>query len=258
MEALKMFSGLQGGGGVQDKPPRDENFWDMWKFTFCGNFSPRALPAVIWFAMTGVYIASCVMSIDSLNFYVFLGPDLTLLNHWGAKNPYAMRYNYEYWRLITPVFLSVGFLQYVFNSIMLVLIGFICEATGVGFMKMAIIFFGSAIGGTLFGSVCASELAVGCDVGYFGFIPAMISAAVVNWKALEPIGMMRLCLIMMLVFLFMIMVMFTSPSPLKTTCGSPFGCPFAYYDFYGHFGSFITGLMLGLMVMPRVRRLGRI
>ena len=130
-----------------------------------------------------------------------------------------MKNGYQYWRLITPVFLSVGFLQYVFNSIIVLLVGFICEATGAGFKNMAIIFFGSAIGGTLFGSVCSSNLAVGCDIGYFGFIPAMIAAAIVNWHALEPIGMMRLCLIMMLVFLFMILMLFTTPSYDKTTCG---------------------------------------
>lgn len=256
-----MFSGLQGGSGTQTKPPREENFWDMWKFTFCGNFKPTAVPAVIYFVMTGVYIASLVGSelfYDGLNNYVFLGPSLQLLQDWGAKDPYAMKYKYQYWRLVTAAFLSDGFLQYVFNSLTLLLIGFICDGTGAGFNKMAMIFFGSAIGGTLFGSVCSSFLAVGVDIGYFGFIPAMMAAAIVNWHALEPIGMMRLCLIMMLVFLFMIVLLFTAPSLDKNLCGPFTNCPFSYYDFYGHFGSFIAGLFLGLMLMPRVRRLGQV
>lgn len=33
---------------------------------------------------------------------------------------------------------------------------------------------------------------------------------------------------------------------------------FLYYNIYAHFGSFITGLLLGLMVMRRARRVGRV
>ena len=86
-----MFSGLQGGATKQDKKPREENFWDMWKFTFCGNFRPQALPFVMFVIMTVVYVASLIISETSyrgLNNYIFLGPNLSLLNDWGAKNSY--------------------------------------------------------------------------------------------------------------------------------------------------------------------------
>jgi hypothetical protein len=35
--ALGLYSGLMGGGGGASagKPPREENYWDMWKTTFC-------------------------------------------------------------------------------------------------------------------------------------------------------------------------------------------------------------------------------
>lgn len=75
---------------------------------------------------------------------------------------------------------------------------------------MAIIFIGSGIGGSFFAAVCSSDLAVGSDFGYFGFVSALIAAVIVNWKALEPIGMMRLCLLMMTVFLFVFLLLFTS------------------------------------------------
>ena len=35
-----IFSVCGGAAGIQDKHPREENFWDMWKFTFCPHFRP--------------------------------------------------------------------------------------------------------------------------------------------------------------------------------------------------------------------------
>lgn len=142
----------------------------------------------------------------------------------------------------------------MFNSIALLLIGFICEGTQSGIKAMAIIFFGSTAGGVLFGSVCSSSVSVGSDIGYFGFTAAMLAAVIVNWPALEPIGMMRLCLVMMVVLMGMVLLLFTAPTPLRTT-GM---VQFSYYDYYGHFGSFICGLFLGLMVIRRARRIGRV
>ena len=126
------------------------------------------------------------------------------------------------------------------------------EATKSGFKTMLIITLGSGISGTFFGSVCDYYQAVGVDIAYFGYTGALLSAVIVNWKALEPIGMMKLCLIMMVVLLFMILLLFTAPSALHNT-GPISSLYFSYYDFYGHFGSFLTGLFLGLMFIRRVR-----
>ena len=34
-QAAGLYGGLTGGGGNIGKPPRKENYWDMWKSTFC-------------------------------------------------------------------------------------------------------------------------------------------------------------------------------------------------------------------------------
>ena len=151
---------------------------------------------------------------------------------------------------MSPIFLSIGFTQYVFNSATLILLGFITEATGIGFSKMAIVLIGSAIGGNLFGAVCSPQLAVGMDVATFGLPASMLGAVAVNWHALAPIGMMRIMLIMMLVLLTLYLILITSN---EYQTGTPPG--FVYYDKYAHFGSFITGLFLGMMLMRRVRRI---
>ena len=104
----------------------------MWKYTFCGNFRVTALPAVAFYVSLAVYVSSLFISESSyggLNSYLFLGPSVQLLNDWGALNPAAMRYDYQYWRLVTPLFLAVSFQQFVFNSVSMILLGFILEAT---------------------------------------------------------------------------------------------------------------------------------
>lgn len=84
----------------------------MWKYTFCGNFSILAFPNIVFNVITIIYILELIISetnFTGLNSFVFLGSDLYLLDQWGAKNPYEIRYNYQYWRLITPIFLTLGF-----------------------------------------------------------------------------------------------------------------------------------------------------
>jgi len=42
------------------KAPRDYNFWDFWKYTFCPNFTFLAFPFVVWVINTALYIATLV------------------------------------------------------------------------------------------------------------------------------------------------------------------------------------------------------
>jgi len=91
----------------------DENFWDMWKFTFCPDFKTVsftcfmcAFQLIIW--ITSLIFTGINTGMD-LNNKVFLGPSTKLLDTWGAKNPYQIQQNYQYWRLITPALLSNGF-----------------------------------------------------------------------------------------------------------------------------------------------------
>lgn len=93
-----MFSGLTGNaGGSAGKHPRQENYWDMWKTTFCPQFTPVSFTFLIWLINTGVYLATLIMMVSpdkELNNSEFLGPDRRTLHAWGALDAYEIRYNY--------------------------------------------------------------------------------------------------------------------------------------------------------------------
>ena len=213
-----------------------------------------AWPNIVFLIITAVYILELVLTIfsgDDLNDFVFLGPPLSLLNTMGAKNPYEERYNWQLWRLATPLFLSVGFLHWIFNSVCILIVGFIVEGSKIGFVKMAIIFIVTGMGGYLMGSVCSDHAAVGLSPAVFGYVGAMIACVIVNWKALEPIGMMRVCLIFILVLLLMMLLLYQT----TMLTGNP---NFTSSDMYSNFGGFIVGVCLGMMLMRPTRLQGRL
>ena len=130
LQASAMFGSLSGNGAVQSKDPRKENFWDMWKFTFCPNFSAKSLPVIVAILCLGGYIFSLVMTKTTnlpFNSNVLLGPDVGILARYGARDPYKIVNDYEVWRLVTPLFLTVGFSSFFTSLVALLIIGFMLE-----------------------------------------------------------------------------------------------------------------------------------
>lgn len=55
-----VFSLFGGAAGEQDKHPREENFWDMWKFTFCPHFRLCSFTFLLIFIEVVVFIAEAI------------------------------------------------------------------------------------------------------------------------------------------------------------------------------------------------------
>jgi len=69
----------------------------MWKFSFCKKLSFVSFTFIMVTVNTFFWLLTLIMNPIqgySLNSLVFLGPDLKLLNNWGAKNPYDVQQNY--------------------------------------------------------------------------------------------------------------------------------------------------------------------
>ena len=248
-EAAGMFGSLLGTmGGGQDigKHPRTENYWDMWKSTFCPRFTPFSFTFCIFAVNTTAYFLSLFMAATpskELNQYVFLGADLETLHKWGALDAYEIHENFQIWRLLTSLLLSTGFSAWGVSSLALIFIGFVVESKRMSAIRMAVFYFTTGILGNLF-AVCIN---FSCSVGNMACIMALISGmlagVIVNFKVLAGAGHLRICLIFMTIGLFVMMLM------LSANKDAP-GIQWEAISMAGEGGGFIAGLCLGLVMMP--------
>ena len=78
----------------EGKTARDENFWDMWKFTFCPKLSLVSFSFFMVILQVFMWVLTLVFTgvnqDEGLNEFVFLGPSLKVLDKWGACNPYQI------------------------------------------------------------------------------------------------------------------------------------------------------------------------
>ena len=245
-QAAGMFGGLMGGGGADaGKPPREENYWDMWKTTFCPKFTPVSFTFLFWIMFTAVYVLTLCMMMSpnkELNPTQFLGPDLRTLHKWGALDAYEIRYNGQVWRLFTSLFLSVGFSVYCITSVALLVIGFIVENPKMSPYRMAIMFFGSGILGNLFSVCVQNEVSVGPMASIMSLTSGLLAGIIVNWQALAGAGMMRICLIFMSIFLFVIILLLSMTDDA--------GPGFESISMASEGGGFMVGIGMGMMTMP--------
>lgn len=212
-----MYGGLTGSGGNSvGKPPREESYWDMWKSTFCPQFSMFSFTFIIFAINTVMYLLTLLFTLGadySLNQFVFLGPDLHTLHSFGALDAYEIRYNYQVWRLATSLVLNTGFSTWAISSVALLIIGFMAENSKMSPYRMAAFYILVGVLGNCF-AVCIDFLpSVGNMGAIMGIAAGMLGSVIVNFKALAGAGMLRICLIFMMVFLVVIILILSASKP---------------------------------------------
>ena len=232
------------------KGAMSENYWDMWKFTFCPDFKTVSFTCFMCTFNLMIWITSLIFtgldSGESLNGKVFLGPSAKLLDKWGAKNPYQMQQNYQLWRLVTPAFLSTGFTQCFIGLFLLLLIGSMIESSGMSTTRVASLYFVGTIGGYLFGATCQDGLSVGPLPGIFALTAALFSNVIKNWKAMESLESRRFCLLIFSLGIFTIALLLTMQ---KGTIGYHFYSS----DIYANLGGFLIGVFLSMILITPAR-----
>lgn len=156
--AASLFQGMAGGGLHAEKRPRQENYFDMWQTTFCPTFSPVSFTFLVWALNSCVYLASVSVTAFwgtySFNNAVFLGPDPYLLDDWGALNRYEIYQNYQWWRLLTSLFLTPGLMFFGINSVILMIVGFMVENKKMSILRMGAMYIGMGVFANLFTICC--------------------------------------------------------------------------------------------------------
>lgn len=86
----------------------------------------------------------------------------------GAKEPVAIA-NGEIWRLITPIFIHIGIIHFLFNSYILYFIGNQLESL-LGARRFLVIYLGSGLLGNVASAVMTPVLSAGASSSIFGLL----------------------------------------------------------------------------------------
>ncbi len=165
------------------------------------------------------------------------------LHRLGALEPWALRSDGEYWRLVTSLFLHYGSLHLIFNLYGLFLIGPGLERA-IGSIRFAAFYLLSGLGssiGVLLGRLFVSsrpELLVGASGCVMGIVGVWVGFLLRNRH--QPLAGRRLKYLLLIVA---VQTAFDLSTP--------------QISMSAHLSGLLTGLALGLLVGRRAARRGR-
>ena len=242
--------------GPLSKNPRQENFWQMLRFSFCPSLSLRSFTALITIFDIIMYIITLAfggLAIPSL----FLSPTCYTLETFGAQNAYAQQQQYQVWRFITPVFLHANFIHILFNMFSQLLLGSMIEKQ-IGVRTMVMCYFLSAIGGNLLSSIVSPQIiSVGASTAIVGMIGMMVASIILNWSHIPPmIRNLMLCMIFMMILFNLVFSMGSG----GTIAGNDneslnyINSANNQVNNWAHLGGGLTGLFFGMALISPVQR----
>ena len=142
----------------------------------------------------------------------------------------------EYWRLLTPIFLHIGFYHLLTNSIGLFIFGRYAE-TLFGGKTYFTIYIISGIWGNIASYFSSFAIGAGASGALFGIIAAYASYLISNRESLGEYGRQTLTGIILLIFINLL-----------------FGFTIDGVDNFAHAGGLFSGLICGWILSPKVTR----
>lgn len=185
---------------------------------------------------TGIFVA--------INILFFIGVMITggtdgragiqNLIDWGAKHgPFIAEG--EYWRLVLPMFLHIGFFHLLTNLFGLVIFGSMVERI-FGTRNFVAIYLAAGVMGNVASFVAGPHLSVGASGAVFGIFGAFGMYLLLNRRLLGQVGRQQLTSIGVIVGINVV-----------------FGLSVSGVDNAAHIGGLITGALVAFLVAPRER-----
>eukprot|EP00037_Helgoeca_nana_P033661 m.418866 g.418866 ORF g.418866 m.418866 type:complete len:328 (-) comp31183_c0_seq1:221-1204(-) len=147
--------------------------------------------ATVTWASTTFIIIYCFMmaysiyfngGIESFTVNPMIGPSAVTLDKMGANNAARIRYNDEWWRFITPIFLHAGLVHLGFNVYVQYQIGTELEAMW-GSTTWVVIFLLSGAGGNLASAIfLPTTIGVGASGSIMGMLGAWMLDLIIHWS----------------------------------------------------------------------------
>ncbi len=154
-----------------------------------------------------------------------------LLNFGASYGPFFR--NGQYWRLVMPMFLHIGFAHLAVNMFALCVLGAYLEPL-YGYGRFALLYVVSGMGGTLLSMEASSNIAAGASGAIFGVAGAMLVTGLLHpevvprrWKNVFGGGILAAIVVELI-----------------------FGRFIQHIDNWAHLGGLVVGLLLARLIPP--------
>jgi len=190
------------------------------------------------FALLTTQVLMC--GIAKLNINPTIGPYPDAFSEWGGKNVYLLVEEEQYFRLITPIFLHVGYLHLFVNAFFQLETCAYLEREW-GFSTWISIYLLSGFGSCLAASASDPNIIGVCSSGaLMGLFGARIAQAII-WSSFQPRHE----------YLGQGALIFERLGGIVCSASIVFFLTFlTYIDWSGHLGGFTTGFLAGMTIFP--------
>ncbi|KAL3645276.1 RHOMBOID-like protein 3 [Castilleja foliolosa] len=160
------------------------------------------------------------------------GPSSSTLDKLGALNWNKIVHQHQGWRLISCIWLHAGVIHLLANMLSLIFIGIRLEQN-FGFVRIGIIYLLCGLGGSILSSLfIRNRISVGASGALFGLLGAMLSELISNWSIYTNKVAALLTLLVIVLINLAVGIL-------------------PHVDNFAHIGGFMTGLLLGFILLPR-------
>ncbi|KAF4371784.1 hypothetical protein F8388_023097 [Cannabis sativa] len=160
------------------------------------------------------------------------GASSSTLKKLGALEWNKVVHRHQGWRLVTCIWLHAGVIHLLVNMLSLVFIGIRLEQQ-FGFVRIGIIYLFSGFGGSILSALfIQNNISVGASGALFGLLGAMLSELLTNWTIYTNKAAALLTLLIIIVINLGLGIL-------------------PRVDNFAHIGGFLTGFLLGFVLLPR-------
>lgn len=164
-----------------------------------------------------------------------LGPQRKYLLDWGGLASTRVVHNGEGWRLLSAIAVNGGVLQLIINLLALLLVGLQMEFA-FGFWKVFAVYVISGFGGSVLSAlVIRNQVFAGASGAVMGLIGASLADMIVNW---DVTGRRVLKFVDLILFALISVAFGLMPQ----------------VDNFANLGGFLTGFLLGFVLLLRPQR----
>ncbi|XP_076960240.1 RHOMBOID-like protein 2 [Bidens hawaiensis] len=192
--------------------------------------APRTMMRVL---METVLLSFLVrLSFQPLKENPLFGPSSSTLEKLGALEWNKVVDDHQAWRLVSCIFLHAGVVHLLANMLSLVFIGIRLEQQ-FGFVRVGILYMLAGIGGSILsGLFITDNISVGASGALFGLLGAMLSELLTNWTIYANKAAALFTLIIIILVNLAVGML-------------------PHVDNFAHIGGFLTGFLLGCVLLIR-------